>query len=184
MWRKKRQHQFMSELISVEVFYSDIKPSFPRKPSLKVLSVLSIRSGQIVSGSEGFQSCCLQCFCLASCPCCSIAFSPLAKETAPQQLFHRGLPQALPLPFPSLYCGHIVQGQKVKTHSASSLQPHKYKIHGRKSFNYICAYMGSTDVLQCIMCSTETSTSHCNTTYCNTCPLKYLAAKQELLIPH
>lgn len=98
--------------LSLNYLY-DIKYSFLRKLSLQVFSVISIRYVQMVSSSsEGFQCYNLQYFCFASSICCSIAFSHLAHKTASQQLFYRGLPWALTLLFPLLYCGHMLQGQK------------------------------------------------------------------------
>lgn len=132
----------MSELISAEVTYSDIKLSFPRKPSLKVLAVLSIRSGQLQSGSEGFPSCSLQCFCLASSPCCSIASLPWLRKQHLSNSSTQSSPGLWPCHFPPLLWADSAKSE-VKAHSASPLQHHKYKIHGRKSINYICAYLGA-----------------------------------------
>lgn len=167
--------------LSLNYLY-DIKYSFLRKLSLQVFSVISIRYVQMVSSSsEGFQCYNLQYFCFASSTCCSIAFPHLAHKTASQQLFYRGLPQALTLLFPLLYCGHVLQGQK---QTYSILPCHKYQIYRKVSI--ISIYIvESTDILEQVMCYIVIFISHYTTlNFCNMCPLQTSGCKtSELVIP-
>lgn len=183
----------MSELIAVEVICSDIKPSFPKKLSLKILSVLGTRSGQVLSGREGFQSYRLSSLCFESTDSkLLLCFQPLlfhcflspswensASATLPQRT-PQGSGPAISLSLLGAYSAR----SEAKTHWVSPSQCHSTRSIGEHQL-YLCILWKAL-VSWSASCATQellypTTTLH----FCNTCPLQTSGCEtRELVSPH